>query len=141
LLSSEEDRAVVESYVKMSPYNLFVPNLWPAVEKSLEKTARVQSAVTLARVGVALERYWRAEGEYPEGLGMLVPAYLAELPVDPVNGGALGYRLEAGGRYLVYSVGLDGTDDGGKPAPERWSGVGDEVVLGDWVWRNVAATD
>ncbi len=141
LLVSEEDQTLVRSYVKMSPYNLFVPNLWPAVEKSLEKTARVQVTVTLARVGVALERYWKAQGEYPEQLGALVPTYLAELPVDPVNGGALGYHRESGGHYLVYSVGLDGKDDAGKPAPERWSGTGDDAVLGDWVWRNVAGTD
>ena len=55
----------------------------------------------------------RAAGKLPDALGEVVPAYLDAVPRDPFDGAELRYkRLEKG--YVVYSIGEDGSDDGGK---------------------------
>jgi hypothetical protein len=67
---------------------------------------------------IALERFRRARGRWPERLSELVPAYLRELPVDPFDGRPLRYRRLADS-VIVYSIGSNGIDDGGaiRPAP------------------------
>ena len=42
-----------------------------------------------------------------------MPDYLPEVPKDPFSGKELVYRVTPTG-YLLYSVGVDGKDDGGK---------------------------
>ncbi len=56
-----------------------------------------------------LREYRLREGRYPASLEEL---NLRELAIDPFSGHPFVYRL-AGERYLLYSVGLDGKDDGG----------------------------
>lgn len=57
------------------------------------------------------------QGRLPESLAELVPTILAGAPIDPCDphGAALRYRRddEYEGGYLLYSVGLNGVDDGG----------------------------
>ena len=57
-----------------------------------------------------------AHGQYPEQLSQLIPDYLAAVPADPVDGKPLRYRRSEGGTFLLYSVGVNGVDDGGDPA-------------------------
>lgn len=66
----------------------------------------------LVRTELAIHGYRRDEGNFPTSLQTLVPAWLNEVPLDPFSGQALVYRADAEG-YLLYSVGNDGTDDGG----------------------------
>ena len=78
-------------------------------QMSLNNVARLRTV----RVGLAIERYRLANGKLPENLAELVPAYLDAVPKDPFDGQELRYkRLEKG--YVVYSIGQDGSDDGGK---------------------------
>jgi hypothetical protein len=78
-------------------------------QMSLNNTARLRSV----RAGLAIERYRLANGKLPEKLAELVPAYLDAVPKDPFDGQELRYkRLEKG--YVVYSIGADGSDDGGE---------------------------
>lgn len=66
-----------------------------------------------SRTAVALERFRRDHaGALPETLQVLVPDYLAAVPVDPFSGRPLIYRHDADA-YTVYSVGPDRKDDGG----------------------------
>ncbi len=48
-------------------------------------------------------------------LASLVPEYLSAVPQDPYGDGPLIYR-RTGDSYLIYSVGGNGTDDGGQHA-------------------------
>lgn len=80
-------------------------------------------------IGVLLLRWhWRREfrarveaarvAGYPVTLAELVPRYCDGIPQDPFDGEPLRYRhLERG--YVVYSIGPDETDDGGKEPPLR----------------------
>jgi hypothetical protein len=61
---------------------------------------------------LATERFRQAEGKWPASLDQLRPRFLSEVPLDPFDGKPLRYkRLEDG--VIVYSVGADGTDNGG----------------------------
>ena len=53
-----------------------------------------------------------------ERLEELVPQFLPSVPLDPYDGQPLRYkRLPAG--FVVYSIGADGRDDGGKERPVK----------------------
>jgi len=51
--------------------------------------------------------------QYPETLSQLVPEFLDKLPTDPSSGKPLVYRRDGCG-FIVYSVGPNMKDDGGK---------------------------
>ncbi len=99
--------------------------------------AKEQSTVDLARVAIALERFRLAHGGYPDSLDALAPAYLPSVPRDVVGGEPLHYRRD-GERFILYSIGWNGVDDGGeqawtKPQTKDASRKIDWAE-GDWVW-------
>ena len=97
----------------------------------------VQADVDLARVGCALERYRLAHaGQYPESLDALAPQFIDPLPHDIINGGPLHYRRTDDGRFVLYSVGWNETDDGGQIAVNKAGRR--EIDKGDWVWPAAA---
>ena len=93
-------------------------------------------------VGLALELHRRRHGAYPASLDELTPGVLPSIPADRIAGGPVRYRL-TNGRPVVYSVGADRDDDGGRAAvargkPEGWAaamwGVAPaDAPDGDWV--------
>jgi len=62
---------------------------------------------------LGLAAYRGKHARYPDSLTQLVSEFLPRLPVDYGDGGVLRYRREGNG-YVLYSVGPDGVDDGGK---------------------------
>ena len=62
---------------------------------------------------LAVERYRLAQGRWPEKLAELVPTYLGKAPVDVFEGAPLRLRRFSDG-VMVYSVGPDGVDNGGR---------------------------
>jgi hypothetical protein len=74
-----------------------------------------------ARVALAVQRYRLAAGGLPETLAELVPKYLDTVPKDPFDGDDMRYEKLAAG-FVVYSVGEDLSDDGGKEEPPRTKG-------------------
>ncbi|MBP7934108.1 MAG: hypothetical protein KA354_05600 [Phycisphaerae bacterium] len=69
----------------------------------------VEASMTM----LGLAAYHRKHARYPDSLTQLVPDFLPRLPVDYADRGVLRYRRE-GNDYILYSVGPDGADDGGK---------------------------
>ncbi len=94
-------------------------------------------AVTrMAEAACALEAYFADHQAYPDSLPDLVPAFLPALPLD-LDGKPLRYARDPGNeRYMLWSIGSDGIDDGGVEMAE---GGGKPKVwgepVGDWVWR------
>jgi hypothetical protein len=86
-------------------------------------TARNQTLVHEALIACALERYRLAHNSYPETLDALVPQFLAQIPPDIIGGQPLHYRRTNEGKFLLYSIGWNEKDDGGKPGSDD-----------DWVW-------
>ncbi|HEX5447181.1 MAG TPA: hypothetical protein VFW87_25425, partial [Pirellulales bacterium] len=70
-----------------------------------------------ARVALAIERYRLRHGAPPKALDALAPELLPEVPLDPFDGKPLRYRVDEDG-YRIYSVGLDGIDQGGQTSAE-----------------------
>jgi hypothetical protein len=67
-----------------------------------------------AQAAVAIERWRLAHpGQLPDTLAELVPAYLAAVPLDPFDGQSVRYKKLPVG-YVVYCLGLDFTDNGGR---------------------------
>ncbi len=89
--------------------------------------ARDRSATMLdgIRLHLAIESYRARHGRLPSALAELAPSILPAIPTDSLTGADFCYRLCQDGeedrnrRYLLYSIGTDGTDDGGRPHPER----------------------
>jgi len=89
-----------------------------------ERDKRSEAEVRLLRVDLALALYHRSTGHYPKSLDELVPRSLESPPLDPFSGQPLIYRLVTNS-YLLYSIGPDQTDDGGKPLTKTSSEKGD----------------
>jgi hypothetical protein len=64
-------------------------------------------------IAFALARYRADNGNYPKELSLLVPKYLKEVPKDRFSGKPLIYTADDKG-YILYSVGINGQDDGGR---------------------------
>jgi hypothetical protein len=101
---------------------------------SYKKFAYAQSSVDMARIACALERYHLAHNEYHETLDTLAPQFIEKLPHDIIGGQPLHYRRVGDGKFLLYSVGWNGTDDGGVVVlNEHFTSVDDKKS--DWVWQ------
>jgi len=81
--------------------------------------AETETERRLIVTALALERYRNQHGSYPNSLAELVPAFLKATPLDFMDGQPLRYRVAENGRFLLYSVGLDCVDNGGKFQPPR----------------------
>jgi hypothetical protein len=102
--------------------------------------AFAQSSLDRALVACALERYRLAAGEYPATLDVLAPHFINPIPNDIINGQPLHYRRTGDGQYLLYSVGWNGTDDGGAVVQSKNQKLGIfGSNLGDWVWPSIGA--
>lgn len=119
-----------------------VPKLKEVFHGSTEGALYLHTACQQAALACALERYRLAEGQYPESLAALAPTWLKEVPADLLdpNGGKLKYRREGDGGFVLYSIGLNRVDDGGKPGAAeqdwRWGQAAfPRLDEGDWVWR------
>lgn len=108
--------------------------------------AEAQRRILIA--ALTLERYRAQHGNYPPTLARLAPEFLKTEPLDFMNGRPLRYQMNGDGHYRLYSVGLDGVDDGGKmmtenerpsPAQLRAGNLG-ALPSGDIVWPFPAAT-
>ena len=115
------------------PDYILVPWMVPPLDREAIHCARTQAAVDMTRIACALERYRRAQGSYPEQLGVLVPQFIEKIPHDIVNGLPLHYHRTENGKFLLYSVGWNDKDDGGVPDNGR------QTILtkpqGDWCWQ------
>jgi hypothetical protein len=100
--------------------------LLPALANIHNKIGQGQAAANEAVIACALERYRRARGQFPSELKALIPDFLAQIPLDPINGGVMKYSAQ--NPIRIYSIGWDEKDDNGTPAT---SASGDN---GDWVW-------
>lgn len=109
----------------------------------LKKIQSVEVNRALVTTAIALRRYHDAHGNYPPELAALAPEYLAAPPRDPVDGKPLRYRLQPAGGFLLYSIGVNGVDDGGDASPaENISGARFSLMKGrDWVWPQPATAE
>jgi hypothetical protein len=128
------EKSVQAGLKHYSPYNVQALMLFPAIGSAVKKFAAIQASIDLARVACALERYRLANGVYPETLDALAPQFIGKLPHDIINGQPLHYRRTDDGKFVLYSVGWNETDDGGTVVFLK-GGVTVDRDKGDWVWK------
>jgi hypothetical protein len=92
---------------------IFTRLLFPAIDPLGESSRRKQASMHALAAALAAERYRIDHKKWPDDLPKLAPAYLKTVPADPYDGAPLRYRREKGG-VVVYSIGPDGSDNGGR---------------------------
>ncbi len=104
---------------RQSPLDLAVhpvSNLWlGSLDRSFVLTFRVWATRRMGAIAVAIRLYELDHGQRPETLSKLVPDYLPAVPLDPLapDGRPVGYLPDAD-PPILYCVGEDGVDDGGR---------------------------
>jgi hypothetical protein len=106
-------------------------------QEHAEKWLGDRDGVTCA---IALELWRRKHGHWPVNMQSLIPDYLSAIPEDRITGEAVRFKL-VNGKPLIYSVGADRDDDGGKPAQGKnssakaaqWGIAKEQAVDGDWI--------
>ncbi len=115
-LSERFSQVLLTIYSPLLPHYIQVEDHW---------TMRFE----LDKLGFALASYRADHGAYPAKLADLVPNYVEEVPKDVFIDSELHYRLEGKG-YLLYSVGVNGKDDGAKSYQDRKKGEDwDDLVV------------
>ncbi len=87
--------------------------LLPATISVGQAEARGTMRFELTQLAFAQAEHRARRGSYPTKLADLVPKYVAHVPGDIFSDGDLHYRQTDDG-YLLYSVGPNGKDDGGR---------------------------
>ncbi len=93
----------------------------------MQNLVEMQIRFDFTRVACLLEIHLRERGVYPATLEALG----RPLPADPFSQAPFRYRREGAG-YLLYSVGMNLSDDGGRVV--RTSRGRLDPAGGDWVW-------
>jgi len=113
--------------------SLMLKILVPAHERIGQISWRMKTGREALLTVLAIMRYQKNAGQYPENLIELVSAgYLNSLPMDPFGGRPLVYRKTEDG-FVLYSLGMDFDDDSGRLGldsrgrPRMWADNGDWV--------------
>jgi hypothetical protein len=117
----------------VTPQNFMAAVAVPNFTRAWEVLAQNQTLANQALVACALERYRLDCSEYPATLEALVPRWADSLPRDIIGGQPFRYRREQKTGFVLYSIGWNGTDEGGKMcrSPEGRPALRE----GDWVWQ------
>jgi len=108
----QSGRHAVLSSPNRDPLNSYLD--LPMLAKLFLRDANQTAQIRVARTALAVERHRRAhENALPANLTELVPTYLDTVPLDPADGQMLRFKKRNPG-YVIYSMGSDANDDGGK---------------------------
>ena len=96
------------------PNDPIVQILVPVYDQASLKFVSHEAQNGLLEIAFALRAYRVEHRAYPAALNALATAIPSERTIDPFAKGASYKYRPAGSGYILYSVGPDGTDDGGK---------------------------
>jgi hypothetical protein len=112
---------------KPNPVTLLFFN-YPKIEITF---CRTNAMLRCHVAGLAAERYRRLHGDWPQSLVNLTPHLLAAVPTDPFADDPLLYRRVPDG-VVIYSVGLDGEDNGGNVDAGKTNEPGTDIGVRLW---------
>ena len=72
--------------------------------------------------------------QFSQTLDALTPRFIETLPHDIIGGQPLKYHRTGNGQFTLYSVGWNGTDDGGAVVMKKTQKTAIDLDNGDWVW-------
>jgi len=141
-LASNKEAAFETKVRGASAHRLFVSGMTvPRFSGAFRKIATAETRQRLGITAIALKRYELKYGKLPLNLKTLAPEFLSAVPIDPMSGKALCYRLNGDGSFVLYSVGEDGKDDGGDPTPAMAGAQPDLWEGRDAVWPSAASEE
>jgi hypothetical protein len=128
-----ESDAIDDKFNELLGGNIFLGILTPALGRVIEIGNRVPVEVRATLTMIAIFRYKRDAGRYPQDLNQLVTdGYLKQLPMDSYSDKPLVYK-KAEDNFILYSFGPDFKDDDGvsgkdsKGRVRQWRDNGDTV--------------
>jgi hypothetical protein len=93
-----------------------------------------QAELRCAIVAIVAKRYASMHRSWPSSLDDLVPAFLPAVPRDPFDGAQLRFRVLDDG-IIIYCLGPDNVDDGGKIDWQKPGRPGTDLGLRLWTKR------
>jgi type II secretory pathway pseudopilin PulG len=118
-------------FIAAAPH-LFASLLAPSYQNIVRERYRKLTDRRSAVIALALRLYrFDHNGHWPDSLDALIPQYLPAIPIDPFSPTAVSFRYKppaAGAVPIIYSVGENGVDDGGRNSsgipstPGWWTG-------------------
>lgn len=117
--------------------------IWSSVATSatsdfLKRIVLGDSLQKLTIAAIAIQRYrLDHSGQFPESLEALVPAYLAAVPKDAMDLQPIRYHRTSES-FQLYSIGINGTDDGGSTISLPGTKTKDFLERQDIVWPEPA---
>ena len=123
----------LEQEVESIPWYYYVSkNIFPSLHSIWLKEAILEAIMGAGQIALACKIYKNREGYYPETTAALIPEILETEPIDPFSGNPFVYKHRQDG-FIVYSVGSNEKDDGGKATFQV-----NKLVMekdDDWPWR------
>ncbi len=114
-----------------TPYTFLVKIMMPVFTSVTTKHAQAQTYVNESAIACEIERYRLTHGALPATLEAL---QMPGLPHDVIGGQSLHYKVISNDNYLLYSIGWNETDDGGKVVMRKDNPKNIDFEQGDWVW-------
>ncbi len=117
LLSASESSDLRSSVFDLDEHRHIFFDAFPWMTRPVKQNRVIETDRLGTLVLLAVKAHRIRHGDVPEALDDLVPEFLDDVPVAPVSGMPFHYRRlvdDAYGRaYVLYSAGLNGSDDGG----------------------------
>lgn len=111
-------KAIEAKLRSTSKVHVLLHQMMPALSRITTIGIRTIAYLRTAQAALAVQRYRLATGKLPDSLSDIIPEYLESVPKDPFDGEELRYKkLDPG--FIVYSIGDDLSDDGGKEKPSK----------------------
>ena len=105
--------------------------LVPAILRVATACLSGRARLRCASAALGCERYRLVRGKWPVALEELVPAFLRRLPIDPFDGKPIRF-CRASDHVVIYSVGADCRDDGGRTETVPPSTAGRDLEFRLW---------
>ena len=121
-IDDDVENAIGDAIRELPEGYVFIKLLLPASHFVRLSRVRAQVNTDSVLAALAVIRYQREHGRLPETLDDLVGEFLEHVPQDPFDNHPLRY-VPKGDKFVIYSVGVNGVDDGGQAVMRR---IGDE---------------
>ena len=88
------------------------PDFEQLCARTIHANAQIKVLVKSISLAFSCEQYYNENKQYPDSLDQISASFGVVIPKDPFSGNDLLFKRDDNG-YLIYSVGVNGKDDGG----------------------------
>jgi len=121
-------KALESKIDKLPRFHIVLQQLSPSLTGMLRRELTGIANIRIARICIAVRRFYLARGRYPDNVFELVPDFLAFVLKDPFDGNDIRYKeFDAG--CVVYSIGRDGVDSCGGQSRLDIEAFGDDITF------------